>query len=130
MGETEAYDVVIVGAGPAGLRLPSMRPVKKYRCWCWVRRTKSSLFRAHVENMCSLFNATGQAMLETGRRQAENFGSRFLDADILRIAAEGSQFALETESGNRLACKALILATGTARNKLPVKGERNWSARG
>ena len=88
------------------------------------------MFRAHVENMCSLFNATGQAMLETGRRQAENFGSRFLDADILRIAPEGAQFALDTESGNRLTCKALILATGTARNKLRVKGEKELVGKG
>ncbi len=130
MGETEAYDVVIVGAGPAGLQAAIHAARKKVSVLVLGKENKSSLFRAHVENMCSLFNATGQAMLETGRRQAENFGSRFLDADILRIAAEGSQFALETESGNRLACKALILATGTARNKLRVKGEKELVGKG
>ena len=130
MGDREAYDVVIVGAGPAGLQAAIHAARKKVSVLVLGKENKSSLFRAHVENMCSLFNATGQAMLETGRRQAENFGSRFLDADILRIALEGAQFALDTESGNRLTCKALILATGTARNKLRVKGEKELVGKG
>jgi len=130
MGDSDAYDVVIVGAGPAGLQAAIHAARKKVSVLVLGKENKSSLFRAHVENMCSLFNATGQAMLETGRRQAENFGSRFLDADILRIAPEGAQFALDTESGNRLTCKALILATGTARNKLRVKGEKELVGKG
>ena len=130
MGDRDAYDVVIVGAGPAGLQAAIHAARKKVSVLVLGKENKSSLFRAHVENMCSLFNATGQAMLETGRRQAENFGSRFLDADILRIAPEGAQFALDTESGNRLTCKALILATGTARNKLRVKGEKELVGKG
>ncbi|MDX2454664.1 NAD(P)/FAD-dependent oxidoreductase [Desulfosarcina sp.] len=130
MGDNEAYDVVIVGAGPAGLQAAIHAARKKVSVLVLGKENKSSLFRAHVENMCSLFNATGQAMLETGRRQAENFGSRFLDADILRIAPKGAQFALDTESGNRLTCKALILATGTARNKLRVKGEKELVGKG
>jgi len=130
MGDSEAYDVVIVGAGPAGLQAAIHAARKKVSVLVLGKENKSSLFRAHVENMCSLFNATGQAMLETGRRQAENFGSRFLDADILRIAPEAAQFMLDTESGNRLTCKALILATGTARNKLRVKGEKELVGKG
>ncbi len=130
MGESEAFDVVIVGAGPAGLQAAIHASRKKVSVLVLGKENKSSLFRAHVENMCCLFNATGQTMLETGRRQAENFGSRFLDADILRINLEGNQFALDTESGTQLTCKALILATGTARNKLRVKGEKELVGKG
>jgi thioredoxin reductase (NADPH) len=130
MGDSEAYDVVIVGAGPAGLQAAIHASRKKVSVLVLGKENKSSLFRAHVENMCCLFNATGQTMLETGRRQAENFGSRFLDADILRIAPEGDRFVLDTESGTQLACKALILATGTARNKLRVKGEKELVGKG
>jgi thioredoxin reductase (NADPH) len=130
MGDDKAYDVVIVGAGPAGLQAAIHASRKKVSVLVLGKENKSSLFRAHVENMCCLFNATGQTMLETGRRQAENFGSRFLDADILRITPEGDQFALDTESGIQVICKALILATGTARNKLRVKGEKELVGKG
>jgi thioredoxin reductase (NADPH) len=130
MGGREAYDVVIVGAGPAGLQAAIHASRKKVSVLVLGKENKSSLFRAHVENMCCLFNATGQTMLETGRRQAENFGSQFVDADILRITPEGDRFALDTESGTQLTCKALILATGTARNKLRVKGEKELVGKG
>ena len=118
MADDQAYDVVIVGAGPAGLQAAIHASRKKVSVLVMGKEHKSSLFRAHVENMCCLFNATGQTMLETGRRQAENFGSRFLDADILKITPEGDRFSLDTDSGIKLTCKALILATGTARNTL------------
>jgi thioredoxin reductase (NADPH) len=130
MSDGEAYDVVIVGAGPAGLQAAIHASRRKVSVLVLGKENKSSLFRAHVENMCCLFNATGQTMLETGRRQAENFGSRFLDADILRIAMGEDRFTLDTESGVHVICKALVLATGTARNKLRVKGEKELVGKG
>jgi thioredoxin reductase (NADPH) len=130
MSDGEAYDVVIVGAGPAGLQAAIHASRRKVSVLVLGKENKSSLFRAHVENMCCLFNATGQTMLETGRRQAENFGSRFLEADILRISMGGDQFTLDTESGIQVTCKALVLATGTARNELRVKGEKELVGKG
>jgi len=130
MGENEGYDVVIVGAGPAGLQAAIHASRKKASVLVLGKEHKSSLFKAHVENMCCLFNASGREMLETGRRQAANFGSRFLDEDILKITPQAERFVLDTESGARLTCKALILATGTARNKLHVKGEKELVGKG
>ena len=107
-----------------------MHPVKRCPYWYLGKEHKSSLFRAHVENMLCLFNATGKTMLETGRRQAKNFGAQFMDADILKITADKNRFVLGTESGNQLTCKALILATGTVRNTLRVKGEKELVGKG
>jgi len=77
-----------------------------------------------------LFNATGKSMLETGRRQAENFGSQFMDEDILKIIVDKDRFTLETEGGDQIECNALIVATGTARNTLRVKGEKEFIGKG
>lgn len=130
MSNDEMIDVVIVGSGPAGLQAAIHAARKQVSVLVLGKEHKSSLFRAHVENMCCLFNATGQSMLETGRRQAQNFGSRFLEADILKITPQGDVFVLDTENGARLQCKAMILATGTARNKLRVKGEKELVGKG
>ena len=130
MSNDEMIDVVIVGSGPAGLQAAIHAARKQVSVLVVGKEHKSSLFRAHVENMCCLFNATGQSMLETGRRQAQNFGSRFLEADILKITPQGDVFVLDTENGARLQCKAMILATGTARNKLRVKGEKELVGKG
>ena len=130
MGNTESYDVVIVGTGPAGLQAAIHASRRKVSVLVLGKEQKSSLFRAHVENMVCLFNATGKTMLETGRRQAENFGSQFMDEDILNIAMDNERFKLETESSAQIECKALILATGTARNTLRAKGEKEFVGRG
>mgnify|MGYP001823727505 CR=1 FL=1 len=130
MNDSDAYDVVIVGAGPAGLQAAIHAARKKVSVLVLGKEQKSSLFRAHVENMVSLFSVTGKSMLETGRRQAENFGSRFMESDILKITVNNNQFVLDTESGSQLTCKALILATGTARNTLRVKGEKELVGKG
>ena len=130
MNEKHAVDVVIVGAGPAGLQAAIHAARKRVSVLVLGKEHKSSLFKAHVENLCCLFNTTGQAMLETGRRQAENFGSRFVEEDILKIELRDERFVLDTESGTQVICKALILATGTARNKLRVKGEKELEGKG
>lgn len=130
MGKDETCDVVIVGTGPAGLQAAIHASRKKVSVMVLGKEHKSSLFNAHVENLCCLFNATGKTMLETGRRQAENFGTRFLDADILKINAVADGFVLETEADISIHCRALILATGTARNKLKVKGEKELLGKG
>ncbi len=85
----------------------------------------------HMSKICVvLFNTSGKAMLETGRRQAENFGSRFMNEDILKISKDQGRFIINTENGTRLFCKALILATGTARKRLRIKREKELEGRG
>jgi len=69
-------------------------------------------------------------MLETGKKQAKNFGAQFLEEDILKITPEVNRFDLETESNRNIRCKSLIIATGTARNKLKVKGEKDLLGKG
>ena len=130
METVDTYDVVIIGAGPAGLQAAIHASRRKVSVLVLGKEHKSSLFKAHVENLCCLFNTTGQAMLEAGRRQAENFGSHFLDADILKISARDDSYLLETEEGRHVTCRALVLATGTARNSLRVKGEKELVGKG
>jgi thioredoxin reductase len=58
MNKYEPYDVVVVGTGPAGLQAAIHASRKKVSVLVLGKEHKSSLFRAHVENMLCLFNAT------------------------------------------------------------------------
>jgi thioredoxin reductase (NADPH) len=125
-----AYDVVILGTGPAGLQAAIHASRKKVSVLVLGKETKSSLFHAHIENFCCLFKVSGEDMLQVGRQQAANFGSHFLEEDILHLAQQGLGFVLKTESGLPIQCKSLIIATGTARNKLGVPGEKELLGKG
>ncbi len=124
------YDVIILGTGPAGLQAAIHAARKKVSVLVMGRETKSSLFHAHVENFCCLFNVSGEEMLNVGRQQAATFGADMLEEDVLGVAPEGSLFKVTTESGRALDCKSLIVATGTARNKLGVAGEKDFLGKG
>jgi thioredoxin reductase (NADPH) len=130
MPDKKDYDVIILGTGPAGLQAAIHAARKKVSVLVMGKETRSSLFHAHVENFCCIFNITGEEMLKVARQQAANFGADLLEEDVLSILPDGQEFKIISESGTALLCKSLIIATGTARNKLGVPGEKEFLGRG
>jgi len=124
------YDVVILGSGPADLQAAIHAARRKVTVLLMGKETKSSLFHAHIENFCCLFNVKGEDMLNVGRQQAVHFGTDMLEEDVLQVLPDGPTFKIVTESGQQLQTKALIIATGTTRNKLGVAGEKELLGRG
>lgn len=130
MQKKTLYSVVILGSGPAGLQAAIHASRKKVSVLVLGRQSKSSLFHAHVENFCSIFKVSGEEILRSGRQQAQEFGAEFLEEDVLQITSAGQLFEIKVESGNALQSKALIIATGTARNRLGVAGEKTLLGNG
>jgi len=130
MLNTTNYDVVILGSGPAGLQAAIHAARRKVSVLLMGKDTKSSLFHAHIENFCCLFNVKGEDMLNVGRQQAVNFGTDVLEEDVLQVLPAGPVFKIVTESGQALQTNSLIIATGTTRNKLGVSGEKELLGRG
>ncbi|MEF2144989.1 MAG: FAD-dependent oxidoreductase [Desulfovibrionaceae bacterium] len=124
------YDVIILGSGPGGIQAAIHSSRKKADVLMLGRMHKSSLFWAHVENFCCQFKVTGEEMLETGRMQAENFGTEIVDEDVLSLEAQGRHFQVRIESGRTFLSRSLVLAMGTTRNKLGVPGEKEMLGKG
>lgn len=130
MTEKANYDVIILGTGPAGLQAAIHAARKKASVLVMGKETKSSLYHAHVENFFSLFNISGEDLLDVGRQQAANFGAEMLEEDVLSVDSEGALFKVVTEGGQELLSKTMIVATGSARNKLGVAGEKEYLGKG
>ncbi|MBI5063226.1 MAG: FAD-dependent oxidoreductase, partial [Desulfatitalea sp.] len=118
------------GTGPAGLQAAIHAARKKVSVIVLGKENKSSLFHAHIENFCCLFDVAGEQMLANGRKQAAGFGAHFSEDDVLAIDSREEGLALETESGATLITPALIVATGTHRNRLGVQGEKELIGKG
>jgi thioredoxin reductase (NADPH) len=127
---SSSYDVVILGTGPAGLQAAIHAVRKKVSVLVLGKESKSSLFHAHIENFCCQFDVPGDKMLSNGRKQAESFGAHFLEEDILSMDAGQDGFVLKTENGRTIISQALIIATGTQRNRLGVPGEKELLGKG
>jgi thioredoxin reductase (NADPH) len=127
----ELYDVVIIGAGPAGLQAAINAVRKKATVLVLGRPERSSLYRAHVENyLCVDGIREGAELLAMGIDQVKSFGAEYSPEDVLHIEQASDTFAVRVESGRTIKTRSLIFATGTSRKKLKVKGEKELSGKG
>lgn len=127
---SEIIDVLIMGAGPAGLQAAVHAVRKKADVVVLGKPEKSAIYKAHVENyLCVPGTVDGAAMMETAVAQATRFGARLIEEDVLGVEQDGNLFKVESESKSFTA-RSLIIAIGTSRNKLKVPGEKEFAAKG
>jgi hypothetical protein len=118
--------------GPAGLQAATHAARAKAEVAALGRIHRSSLYKAHVENYCCMdATLSGMDILEQGKHQAEKFGARFFEQDVLSLDREESgRFVIHLEDGQLLAGWSLILAMGVSRNRLHVPGEKELLGKG
>ncbi len=127
----ELYDVVIIGAGPAGLQAAINAARKRAAVLVLGRPERSSLYKAHIENyLCVDGVREGADLLAVGIDQVQRFGAEYLAEDVLHVEHGSETFAIRVESGRTIKGRSVIFATGTSRKKLKVKGEKELAGRG
>lgn len=126
------YDVVIIGAGPAGIQAAIHATRKKTDVLLLGRIENSAIYWAHVENYACIDGVTdGRKLLEAGISQLKRFGTEMRPDDVLKIAQEENRyFSLELESGDSVITRAIIFAMGVSKNKLSVPGEKEFGGMG
>ncbi|MBS3809339.1 MAG: FAD-dependent oxidoreductase [Desulfobacterales bacterium] len=130
MTAQDFYDVIILGAGPAGLQAALHAARRKVSVLVIGKTAKSSAFRAHIENFCCLEGQSGAEMLEMAREKAETSGAEFLEEDVMMLDSDNEKYIVEMESGRELNSYALILAMGVSRNSLGLPGEKGLAGKG
>lgn len=124
-------DILIIGAGPAGLQAAIHAARKKASVVLVGKPENSAMHGAHIENYLGIAGKTdGSAILMTGVRQAEGFGCRILRENVISAEAKDGGFEIATETDERISAKAVILATGISRVKLDVPGEKEFFGKG
>ena len=127
----QLYDVIIIGAGPAGLQAAINAVRKKATVLVLGRPERSSLYKAHIENyLCVDGVREGAELLAVGIDQVKRFGAEYSPEDVLHVEHASDTFAVRVESGKTIKTRSLIFATGTSRKKLKVKGEKELSGKG
>ena len=124
-------DVLIIGAGPAGIQAAIHAARKKVSVLLVGKSSNSAMSGTHIENYFGLSGTTdGNELLRTGREQARSFGCQILEENIISSSREGNLFKLVTENDETIEAKAVIIATGISRKKLGVPGEKELFGKG
>ncbi len=96
---SELIDVVIVGAGPAGLQAAVHAVRKKVSVLILGRPEKSAIYRAHVENYLCVDGVTdGNEMMQVGLDQATRFGAQYVHEDVLGIEQQLAHLSFELKA--------------------------------
>ncbi|MEM2983152.1 MAG: FAD-dependent oxidoreductase [Candidatus Bathyarchaeia archaeon] len=124
-------DILIIGAGPAGLQAAIHAARSRLRTVLVGKVRYSGLAKAHIENYCCIDGIhQGLEFLKGGIDQAVKFGAEILEDEVLDIVKGDGGFKVETDSGLEISAKTLIFATGIRKNRLGVKGESEYVGRG
>ena len=130
--ETQTFDYIIIGAGPAGLSsaqyaarsglktivLEGMGPGGQV----------AQIFE--LENYPGVFPAVnGFDFVETLRKQAEAFGAQIKQVQVTSIDKTGKDFIIQTKD-TTYSAPALCMATGAVHKNLGVPGEEELKGRG
>jgi len=130
--ETLHRDVVIIGSGPAGLTAAvysaraNLRPLLIDAPADAEKQTTPGgqlMITTDVENYPGFADGIqGPALMQEFRKQAERFGTEFLEAWISEVELDERPFTLHTES-KIIKTQTLIIATGASAKWLGIPGE-------
>lgn len=125
------YDVIIIGAGPAGMtssiyasraNLDVLMVEKKYP-------GGQMLSTAEIENYTGYENITGPDLSEKMFEHSKKFGTDFVFGEIKKVKIENNIKILEI-SGKTYKAKSIIIATGTQARLLGIEGEKEFTSKG
>ena len=124
------YDVIILGAGPAGISA-SLYTKRANLETLILYNDKSGLEKASlIENYYGFKNGiSGKELYETGIEQAKNIGVEVKKEEVVKIENNIEYFNVVTNT-NEYKAKNLILATGNKKNKPKIKGIEKFEGRG
>jgi len=127
----ERYDLIILGAGPAGIQAAIHATRRGMRVLMLGKAQNSAVMKGHFENYAFVEGpVTGEELIKVGLAQAKKSGAALLEEDAIGLETAEAGFTVKVESGEELGCKAVVLATGIARKKLGVPGEREFEGKG
>ena len=125
------YDVIIIGAGPAGTSA-SLYLKRANLNVLIISKGYGALEKAgKIENYYGLTETvSGKELFEIGVEQAKKLGAQIVEDEVTNLILEDSYFTIDTVNRRKYQAKRVILATGTNRKSTDIKGIQEYEGKG
>ena len=124
------YDVIIIGAGPAGITA-SLYAKRTNLSVLVLYKDESALEKAEkIENYYGFPNGiSGKELYQNGIMQAKNLGIELKKEEVIKIEKIKETFEVST-SNRKYISRNVILATGNKKNTPDIKGIKELEGKG
>ncbi len=127
------YDVVVIGAGPAGLAAAVYGASEGLHTLIVDSLAPGGQAgsSSRIENYLGFSQGiSGERLAQQAYIQAQRLGAEFLTQRVCSIRSENSYHIVKLADGRELSCRVCILATGVDYVRLMIPGEERFSGAG
>ncbi len=134
IGDERVYDMVVVGAGPAGLAASVYGGSEGLDVVVLDATAPGGQAgtSSKIENYLGFpMGISGRELAQNALMQAEKFGVRFVTPRrACGLIRDGKVYVITLENDKRLRTRTLCIATGVFYRRLPAQGAANFEGRG
>lgn len=125
------YDLIIIGAGPAGLGASIYASRYKLNHLVIGSEIGGQVVEAwEIENYAGLEKISGKELMDRFRKQTEDLGGKIMQGIVTNVKKNDSGFEVFSQDGKSYQAKAIILALGMKPRQLNVPGEEKFVGKG
>ena len=125
------YDLIIIGAGPAGLGASIYASRYKIKHLVIGAEIGGQITKAwQIENYPGFESISGQELTERFKKQATALGGEIISATVENIDNVPGGFAVFIGEDKKYECKSIIFALGMNPRKLDIENEEKFIGRG
>ncbi len=130
-GQSFDYDILIIGAGAAGLTAAVYTTRKKLKTGVIsIDVGGQTNLTSNIENYPGVDAMHGAMLMQAFLKQATSFGASLVMGKVGKVENLNPGFRVNLKDGQKLTCKALILAFGKVPRTLGIPGEDNYFGKG
>ncbi|HOF42281.1 MAG TPA: FAD-dependent oxidoreductase [Candidatus Moranbacteria bacterium] len=125
------YDLVIIGAGPAGLGASIYASRYKLNHLVLGAEVGGQVVEAwEIENYAGIESISGKDLMEKFKKQTIDLGGTIVSATVTKISKNYDGFEIITDDGKKREAKSVILALGMKPRKLNIPNEDKFIGKG
>jgi len=126
-----AYDVLVVGAGAAGLSAAIYAARKGLKTLVVSVDTGGQMnLTSHIENYPGLDAISGPELASKFSEQAGKFGAEMRASKVTKVEKTGDAFEATLSNGEKIQSRSVILAFGQVAKAMNVPGEEKFLGKG